>query len=195
MNAPDEARGHDDPFGIHIAVIGLAVVAGDTPAQRRGSQCRRIVDPAAVERSLRGHDRRFGRRGRRLSHFHVDDMAAGRFNACGSRHHIHHHERRNIAAPRYRQQAFCTVSQCRFRHRYLLFELVPKTSRIPRFGRAYRVSALPPIIKDRSMTFRPALRQKPSRFATVTTAIALALAPFSDVCTRERKRSGAAARY
>ncbi len=152
-------------------------MAGDAPAQRGGSQSGRIVDPAAIERGMRGHDGRFGRRGRRLPHFHVNDMAAGRFDARGGRHHIHHHERRNVASPRCRQQAPGTVSQCRFKHQYLLFELAPQTSRIPRFGRAYRVSALPPIIKDCSMPLRPALRQKPSKFAAVSIAIALALTP------------------
>src|ERR1700691_5868038 len=126
---------------------------------------------------MRGHDRRFGRRGRRLPYFHVDDMAAGRFNARGGRHHIHHHERRNVASPRCRQQALGTVSQCRFKHRYLLFELAPQTSRIPRFVRAYRVSAPPPIIKDCSMLLRLALRKKTSKLTAATAAIALALAP------------------
>ncbi|WP_213737416.1 M48 family metalloprotease [Bradyrhizobium sp. dw_411] len=37
------------------------------------------------------------------------------------------------------------------------------------------------------MTFRPALRQKPSKFATVTTAIALALAPFSAFAQEKEK--------
>src|ERR1700722_2711747 len=175
------ARGDHNPLGVHTATVVLAVGAGGGPgdarAQRGGSQRGSIVDPPAVECGMRGHYGRFRRRGRRLSHFHVNDVAAGRLNARGGRHHIHHHERRNVASPRCRQQALCTVSHCRFKHRYLLFDTAPQTGRIRRFARAYRLSDRPPIIKDCSMLLRIALRKKTSKFTAISAAITLALAP------------------
>jgi hypothetical protein len=50
----------------------------------------------------------------------MDDMAAGRLDLLGCAHHVHDHERRNIATVGRRQQFRHAISQCRFTHRYLL---------------------------------------------------------------------------
>ena len=119
--SPGRTGGDHNPAGIHGAAIGVAIMPRDALAQRGDPQRRGIVDPAAVERGMGGRYRRFRRRRRRLPHFHVDDMAAGRFDARRRSHHVHHHERRHVASPRCRQQAAGPVSQCRIKHRYLLF--------------------------------------------------------------------------
>ncbi len=46
----------------------------------------------------------FGAGAGRLSHLHVDDVAAGGLDSRRRSHHVHHHEGWNIAAPRGGQQ-------------------------------------------------------------------------------------------
>ena len=48
--------------------------------------------------TARGLDRARGRRCRRLADLHVDDATARRLDARRRRHHVHDHERGNIAA-------------------------------------------------------------------------------------------------
>ena len=79
---------------------------GDPRAQRGDAERRGVVDPSRVRaRHARPRCARLRRRRRGLADFHVNHMAAGRFDTGRRRHHVHHHEGRNIAARRGRQQA------------------------------------------------------------------------------------------
>jgi hypothetical protein len=142
--------GDDNPFGIDGTAVNFAVMPRDALAQRRDPERGGVVDPPAVERGVSGRDRGFRCGGRRLSDFHVDDVAAGAFDPRRRRHHVHHHEGRNVASAGGGQQVPRAVSQCRIKHRYLLSFQTPHPGRIPRFVRAYPVTAPPPIhIKPR----------------------------------------------
>ncbi len=101
QDEPAGRAGRDhDPLGIDRAAVSIAIMPGDPRAQRGNAERRGIIDPPAVERGLRGRDRGLRRRRRRLADFHVNDMAAGRLDAGRRRHHVHHHEGRNIAPRR-----------------------------------------------------------------------------------------------
>ena len=139
-------RGDDNPFGIHGAAVNFAVMPCDAFAQRWDPERGGVVDPPAVERGVSGRYCGLRCRSRRLSDFHVNDVAAAALDARSRRHHVHHHERGNFASPRRRQQALCTISQCRIKHRYLLSFHTPHPGRIPQLVRAYPVTAPPPII-------------------------------------------------
>src|SRR5204862_4108731 len=113
---------------------------------------------------------------------------AGRLDPRRGRHHVHDHEGGNFAAARGLQQAPGTVSQCRFKHGYLLSDpglcqkrrSVPRTSLIRRFVRAYRVSRLPPIIY-RSLMLRKAPTRKACKAVAIVTAAAMALTPVAAI--------------
>ena len=113
-------RDHD-PRGVDVTAIGIAVMPRDALAQRGDAERRGVVDPTEVECPVRGRDRGFRRGRRRLAYLHVNDMTAGRLDPRGRAHHVHHHERRNIAADGGRKQVRHALPQCRFTHGYLLF--------------------------------------------------------------------------
>ena len=97
MKSAGRAGRDHDALGIDRAAVSIAVVFCDPRAQRGNAERRRIIDPRRIERGMRGRDRDLGRRRRRLPHFHVNDMAAGGLDAGRGRHHVHHHEGRNVA--------------------------------------------------------------------------------------------------
>ena len=88
--------------------MGFRIMARDARAQRRDAE-RLGVAQRPGKRRARCRDRACGRRRRRLSDLHVDHLAAGGLDAAGCRHHVHHHERRHIAARGGRDQAFCRI--------------------------------------------------------------------------------------
>ena len=76
----------------------LPIMARDASAQRRNAERRGVTDVTRIERGPRGRDRG-ARRGRGwLADLHVHDTPARRFDAGCRRHHVHHHEGRNVAA-------------------------------------------------------------------------------------------------
>jgi hypothetical protein len=78
-----------------------------------------VAERARAERApARRLDRRRRRAHRRLADFHVDDVAAGGFDPRGRRHHVHHHERRNIAARGGRNEAARVRASRRELHRF-----------------------------------------------------------------------------
>ena len=70
----------------------------DARAQARHAERLGIAEPARCKRRARGRNRARGRRCRRLADLHVDDATARRLDARRRRHHVHDHERGNIAA-------------------------------------------------------------------------------------------------
>ena len=101
QNESARRAGRDhDALGIDRTAVRIAIVFCDSRAQRGHAECGRIIDPRRIECRMRSRDRNFGRRRRRLPHFHVNDMAAGRLDAGRGRHHVHHHEGRNVAPGR-----------------------------------------------------------------------------------------------
>ena len=140
------------------ALPGIAVVPGDPGTQRRNAERRGVIDPRLVQRGMRGGDGDFGRCRRRLPHFHVNDMTAGRLDARRGRHYVHHHKGWNIAPPRGRQQGFHPVSKCRFQHRYLLLRgrcpnsgsepVTPQTGRIRWLVIAFSSEVIPGSRRD-----------------------------------------------
>ena len=106
----ESARGagsHHHAGGIERQIIGLRVVAGDSPAQRRYPERLGIADAPVLQRSLR---RLNGchRRGRcRLPHLHMHNTAALRLDSGCRRHHVHDDKWRHIAAFGGHQQVFC----------------------------------------------------------------------------------------
>ena len=105
MNPADEPVVTTTRSGSTVTPCGLGVVPRDALAQRRDAERLGVADVAEVERRLRG-PRRGARRGRgRLADLHMHDAPAARLDARGRRHHVHHHEGRNIAARRRGDQA------------------------------------------------------------------------------------------
>ena len=86
------------PRRVERELISVAIVAGDAGAQGRNAERLGIADAAMHERRLRRCDRRCRRRRRRLADLHVHDAGAFGLELRCRRHHVHHHERRHIAA-------------------------------------------------------------------------------------------------
>ena len=122
----DEAAGRagrdDDPRRVDVDSHRHRGNAARCARAARRCRAPRYSRSARVERRMGGRDRGLRRRRRGLPDLHVNDMAAGRLDPRGGAHHVHHHERRNIAADRGRKQVRHALSQCRFTHGYLLFQ-------------------------------------------------------------------------
>ena len=109
------AGGHHHALGLDRDAVGIGVMPRDPVAQRRHAERRRVADVAQIERGLCGLARD-ARRGRgRLADLHVHDAPALRLDARGGRHHVHHHERRHVAARRGSEQVTCLVEHRVFR--------------------------------------------------------------------------------
>src|SRR4051812_20004189 len=134
-----------------------------------------------------GLDGRPRRRRGGLPYFHVNHVPAGRLDAVGRCHHVHHHERRNIAALRGLQQPARPFGNGRIRHRNLLSRPAPNMGRIPRLGRAYLVSEPRPMLKHRSQPDHSAWRSRTFKPTVLLTAAALVLAP---VAARAQENKG-----
>ncbi len=180
-------------------------MTGDPLPEARGSECGRVVDPHRIERGMGRLNRRFRRRSGRLAHLHVNHVAAGRLDTGGRRHHVHHHECRDVAAPRScGQNGLRAFAQCRFKHLYLLqvscsgsdipvvsrreLWVRTQTSLNPRIVRAYRGSNPPPIHKEYLMLLRFALLRKTTKLIATATAIALVAVPTAAFAQEEKLR-------
>jgi hypothetical protein len=126
-SAGGAGRDHD-PVRLHLSAVSILVVSRDAGAQRGNAERGGVIDPSLIERGMRRRNRRSGGRRRRLPYFHVNHVPAGRLDPRRGRHHVHHHEGRNIAPSRRRQQVIHTVSQGRIEHGYLQFEGTPPIS-------------------------------------------------------------------
>jgi hypothetical protein len=102
--AAGRAGGHDHPPGIERQTIAVGIVSCDARPQRRNAERLGVLQPACRERGGCGGQRRPRRWRGRLSHLHMDDVAAGRLDARGLRHHVHDDERRHVAAGGRQQQ-------------------------------------------------------------------------------------------
>ena len=95
---------HHHALGLDRDAVSIRVMPRDPVAQSRHAERRRVADVAEIERGLGGLARD-ARRGRgRLADLHVHHAPALRLDARGGRHHVHHHERRNVAAGRRSEQ-------------------------------------------------------------------------------------------
>ena len=92
------AGGHDHAVGAHRHAIGFRIVPRDARPQRRNAERLGIAQRALAEHGLHRRDRRRRRAHRRLADLHVNDLAARRLDPGRRRHHVHHHERRHVAA-------------------------------------------------------------------------------------------------
>ena len=121
----DEARrragGDDDARRVDGEAIRVSVVPRDARAQGRDAERLGIAKPAGRERGPRRRNGGCRRRRGRLPHFHVDDATAGGLDAGRGRHHVHHHECRNIAARRRRHHP-----SCRIQHRVQVLDVTCK---------------------------------------------------------------------
>ena len=93
------ACGRDDACRVHLDPVGLLVVPGDAFAQGRDAQRQGVTDTVAVQGPAHGLQHRWGRRGARLTHLHVQHFPAGGLAFIGRPHDVHHDEGRD-AAPR-----------------------------------------------------------------------------------------------
>ena len=122
QNEPARRAGGDhDPVGVDRTAVSILIMPADSGPQRGNAERRRIIDPGFIERRMGRRYRDLRGRGRRLADFHMDHMPAGRLDARRRRHHIHHHERGDVAPGRGGQQGFHRIGWGRLVHRSLLF--------------------------------------------------------------------------
>jgi hypothetical protein len=91
------AGGDDNPPRNDVDAVPFGVVAGDALPQRQIAERHRVAERTGGERRLCRGDRRGWRASGRLADLHVDDPAAGGFEARRGRHHIHDDEGRHAA--------------------------------------------------------------------------------------------------
>jgi hypothetical protein len=98
MNPADDPVVTTTRAGSMASTVAFLIVPRDARAQRGNAERLGIAQAARRKRRARGRDRARGRRCRRLADLHVDDVTARCLDARRRRHHVHDHERGNIAA-------------------------------------------------------------------------------------------------
>ena len=78
--------------------VGFRIMPRDARPQRGNAERLGVAERALAEHGLHRRDGGRRRAHRRLADLHVNDLAARGLDPGRRRHHVHHHERRHVAA-------------------------------------------------------------------------------------------------
>ncbi len=99
QHEPGRRAGRDDHLGRrYVDVVGIAVMPGDPLAQRRDAERVGIAEQLPVDGGLHRLPHHARRRCSGLSDFHVNNIVAFCDAFICRAHHVHDHERRDLAA-------------------------------------------------------------------------------------------------